>query len=68
MWKYPYMDLKDDIDHQYRVRDAMSKDLIVLTMHGHTVETLMEQIRVCTYLLRFRRPAGHSQRAVAGTG
>jgi len=41
---YPLLDAKDEIDPNLRVSNFMSKDLLYITMHGHTVASLYEHI------------------------
>ena len=42
--KYPFLNSKDRIPPKIRVSDAMSRDLLALPMHGHTVESLTDQL------------------------
>jgi hypothetical protein len=39
---YPFLDVKDEVPPHFRVRDAMSQKLIVIPMHGHTVQSLQD--------------------------
>jgi chloride channel 3/4/5 len=42
--RYPFLNSKDRISPKIRVSDAMSRDLLALPMHGHTVESLTDQL------------------------
>jgi chloride channel 3/4/5 len=47
---YPYLEGDATIPLGVRAEDVMTTDLMVLTMHGHTVASLMEQLEVAKRL------------------
>ena len=47
---YPFLHSKERIPPGIRVRDAMSRDLLALPMHGHSIESLKDQLALLTEL------------------
>jgi len=41
---YPFLSSKDRVPPRLLVRDAMSRDLLALPMHGHSIRTLSEHL------------------------
>jgi len=48
--RYPFLNTHDRIPPQYKVADAMTRDVLALPVHGHTVESLESQLELLAEL------------------